>query len=126
MKKEIADKWIAALESGKYKQGRSSLRFNNEFCCLGVLCELAVEAGVITEAKRILNGQSLLYYYDDCNASYLPSAVRDWAGMYHIAGIFNNEVNDDDRYLPSLTRLNDDGVSFVEIADVIRKNVENL
>lgn len=48
MKKEIADKWIAALESGEYKQGQNVLRSDDGFyCCLGVLCELAVKEGVI-------------------------------------------------------------------------------
>lgn len=39
---EIKDNWIAALESGKYKQGYYSLSYigkNNElrYCCIGVL-----------------------------------------------------------------------------------------
>lgn len=40
MKKEIADKWVAALRSGKYVQGTESLRDNGKHCCLGVLAEL--------------------------------------------------------------------------------------
>lgn len=34
-------KWIAALRSGKFKQGRGQLRKGNEYCCLGVLCKVA-------------------------------------------------------------------------------------
>lgn len=38
---EIQAKWLVALRSGKYKQGRASLRnINDEFCCLGVLCDV--------------------------------------------------------------------------------------
>lgn len=34
-------RWIEALRSGRYKQGRFSLRNrNDEFCCLGVACDL--------------------------------------------------------------------------------------
>lgn len=42
MKKEIADRWVAALRSGKYKQGKGELhdKVNNTYCCLGVLCEI--------------------------------------------------------------------------------------
>lgn len=41
MKKEIAMRWIEALRSGKYMQGKGRLRsFYDEFCCLGVLCNL--------------------------------------------------------------------------------------
>lgn len=39
--KKFKDKWIAALRSGKYKQGRGQLRsLNNNYCCLGVLCDV--------------------------------------------------------------------------------------
>jgi len=45
MRKIIAKKWIKALRSGKYKQGKGYLKqftSKNEprHCCLGVLCEL--------------------------------------------------------------------------------------
>jgi len=36
----VAQKWVKALRSGKYKQGRNRLRKKDRFCCLGVLCEL--------------------------------------------------------------------------------------
>lgn len=41
MDKELAVKWIEALRSGKYKQGRSRLKHSGRYCCLGVLCEVA-------------------------------------------------------------------------------------
>ena len=47
MNKEVKKKWVDALRSGEYAQGRSSLRDHDEYCCLGVLCELAVKEGVI-------------------------------------------------------------------------------
>ncbi len=36
---EIKDKWVEALESGKYKQGYVQLhnKTDNTFCCIGVL-----------------------------------------------------------------------------------------
>ena len=38
---ELAQTWVAELRSGKYKQGQNVLRSeDNEYCCLGVLCEL--------------------------------------------------------------------------------------
>ena len=36
--KELLLKWIAALESGKYKQTKRYLQTEEGFCCLGVLC----------------------------------------------------------------------------------------
>lgn len=36
----IKEKWVAALRSGAYEQGRNQLRTANGYCCLGVLCDL--------------------------------------------------------------------------------------
>ena len=35
-------KWVAALRSGKYKQGKGQLYDNldEKYCCLGVACDL--------------------------------------------------------------------------------------
>jgi len=41
MNSEIKAKWLEALRSGKYKQGKVHLRDrNSNYCCLGVLCDL--------------------------------------------------------------------------------------
>jgi hypothetical protein len=42
MKPEIKAKWVEALRSGDFKQGKGYLnnRDDNSFCCLGVLCEI--------------------------------------------------------------------------------------
>ena len=45
MKKRVLTKWLKALRSGKYKQGRGALcqidkKGTESFCCLGVLCDL--------------------------------------------------------------------------------------
>jgi hypothetical protein len=50
MNKEIADKWIEALRSGEYEQGIASLQSGGRFCCLGVLCDLAIKEG--NDVKR--------------------------------------------------------------------------
>lgn len=42
MAPELKAKWIAALRSGEYRQGRHALRkADGSYCCLGVLCEVA-------------------------------------------------------------------------------------
>ena len=41
MKRELKARWVAALRSGTYEQGRSQLRnCANDYCCLGVLADL--------------------------------------------------------------------------------------
>jgi hypothetical protein len=43
---EIKAQWVQALRSGEYKQGQGALRSDdNTYCCLGVLCDLAVKDG---------------------------------------------------------------------------------
>jgi hypothetical protein len=38
--KQNLTEWIAALRSGKYKQGRNALCKDGKYCCLGVACEI--------------------------------------------------------------------------------------
>ena len=41
MDPELKSRWVAALRSGKYAQGRHSLRSaDDKFCCLGVLADV--------------------------------------------------------------------------------------
>lgn len=45
MKRELRDRWTAALRSGEYAQGAGRLKAVDDkgvavFCCLGVLCEI--------------------------------------------------------------------------------------
>lgn len=40
MSPELKTRWLEALRSGEYKQGRAYLRKDDKFCCLGVLCDL--------------------------------------------------------------------------------------
>lgn len=46
MDAELKERWVAALRSGKYPQGRDNLREpEGGFCCLGVLCDLVAPGG---------------------------------------------------------------------------------
>lgn len=55
--KEFAEKWIAALRSGEYKQGEGSLFDGDSYCCLGVGCVVSgmrpktIEMGSIIQRK---------------------------------------------------------------------------
>jgi hypothetical protein len=41
MDAELKARWVAALRSGEYEQGRRQLRAGDTYCCLGVLCVVA-------------------------------------------------------------------------------------
>jgi len=119
----IRDTWTAELRSGKYAQGKTNLRKGDNYCCLGVLCELAVEAGVVESAKAAAVLDST--YYDDDEFLYggaltmLPDEVMEWAGLKEAFPVVtsNGEWID-------LSHLNDTGVPFEKIADYIDGKVD--
>ena len=119
MKKEIAKIWVAALRSGKYKQGTSYLRKGDEFCCLGVLCDLAIKADVIDEAIPHPSGRQGIFCFDDGSTEMLPKTVQEWSGLNSDDGAIAAVHHD-------LASFNDDGKPFSEIADIIEANVEAL
>ncbi len=113
MNPEIKAQWVSALRSGNYAQGRNALRSGDKYCCLGVLCELAVEAGVVV---RRPSKTSAGYAYDN-EAGYLPVNVREWSGVESSSPIVMPLDTDD---VPTyLSSLNDVGRPFSEIADLI-------
>ncbi len=117
MNKDIKDRWIQALRSGEYKQGQDYLRDDDKFCCLGVLCELAVQDDVIEPARQ--DSDSSEYYYGvDNMSSVLPVEVMEWAGL----DSSNPVVVFDQVHVP-ISDPNDSGVPFSAIADVIEEQL---
>lgn len=110
MDKVIADKWVAALRSGEYDQGNGKLNMGGKFCCLGVLCDIAVKEGVISP-RGSEHSPDLVIYGDE--AAWLPKEVMDWSGMRTDSGSLGET---------SLVSMNDSGVPFLEIADTIEKD----
>jgi hypothetical protein len=92
MNQEIKAQWVADLRSGEFPQGRRALRKTvnpdtgkvyadgkARFCCLGVLCERAVEAGIITRGAE---GGYTVATNDWNNLNgLLPASVARWAGL---------------------------------------------
>ncbi|MFY1688155.1 hypothetical protein [Plantactinospora sp. WMMB782] len=126
MKQEIKDQWTAALRSGEFKQGASRLRTAEGYCCLGVLCEIAVKEGVIGPASQDEHG---LYEYPDPHLSdnpeendpdrtvhgVLPDAVVKWAGL----GDFNPVIHG----LTLADRNDNQGWTFDQLADLIEREL---
>lgn len=151
MKKRVLTKWLKALRSGKYKQGRGALcqidkKGTESFCCLGVLCDLynkeqrrnkkkGLRVEKLDRENWMVGGLSsnpaFVRSYNDCDGT-LPTQVIKWAGFReeNADGEFN------DATLPELITLNDgssgdwgDGTrarSFKQIADIIEKNHDLL
>ena len=98
MKRELTPvqrQWVEALRSGKYKQAKKALRVGDGFCCLGVLCDLAQQAGVGKwEGARFLE-----------QVAETPERVMQWAGLKDGCGQFSDS---------SLAEQNDLGKSFAK------------
>lgn len=125
MNKEIAKIWCNTLRSGKYEQGRRLLhnKAQNTFCCLGVLCDLAVKAGVKVNVEVNVEEDSRTEFVTyDSAYNTLPKSVQKWAGLCNEAGRPKN-----DERLIALWELNDlEKRSFDEIANYIEEHVEEL
>jgi hypothetical protein len=121
---EIADKWIIALESGEYTQGVGALKENNKYCCLGVLCELAVKEGIIQPPTLDMDDTYQYGSHQTWSTETLPDEVIEWAQMNSNEGIIGSYVQGDEYY--SLMQMNDNGCSFNQITEKIREHKDKL
>ena len=110
--KEAIMKWIAALESGEYKQGTGVLHRviddKHSYCCLGVACEIVkdeLELPVVLASEDTDRYQ----YGKDGTTGYFPCEV-----LHHYDIAYNMQEE--------LISMNDTGnKSFIEIAEFLRK-----
>lgn len=103
MKPEIKERWLKALRSSKYQQGRGRLRTGSAFphgkdafCCLGVLCDI--------------------------------TSPNEWSYIW-TSGKIGSQVASElgvELYQTKLITMNDKELaSFEEIADWIEANIPN-
>jgi hypothetical protein len=121
---DIKIKWIDALRSGKYKQGRHCLRNdNNEYCCLGVLCD-------IIDPTRWHLAPSKEHYKWDSEGAVLPKEISRRYGLSDIVRIKSFVVPGrqnswgEDMTISSLAGCNDEArYTFNQIACIIERDL---
>ena len=121
--------WLTALRSGEYEQGQGYLNNDGKFCCLGVLCDLAVKFGATTveypdgsEDPRDPARKAVRYGLAG-SVGVLPESVREWAGLREFVGELRTPIEGEhlSKY-SDLASLNDfAGYTFHQIADVIEE-----
>lgn len=133
MYQEIKVQWVAALRSGLFRQGDGLLKCTEpggitKHCCLGVLCELAEQAGIVRTDHIAIDPDPAYGHtppvikttYDGMG-EFLPKSVTTWAGLD--VGVWSDTPGDpcvvDDGAYRHLTYLNDAATPFDEIADLI-------
>ena len=134
MKADVKKLWVDALRSGDYEQGKYQLAKTGDdgvtrYCCLGVLCDLAVKAGVI-DAPEIVDGSHSYadpFPFDSGyrNGTDLPARVLEWAGIDNpnpmIATLADSAITD---YKVRASYANDSFQwTFERIAAEIEKNI---
>ncbi len=114
MNHKVAAKWIKALRSNKYQQGFEYLchvdsKGKKRYSCLGVLCEvLKAPFNIKYNYKR---------YYGSIEA--LPKEILLQSGMKTEFGRLEDPKL-------CLIELNDEGESFIELANLIENNVDKF
>lgn len=155
MNQEIAQKWAETLKSGAYQQGSGALRRQKEeqYCCLGVLCDMHAKA-VGGEWTKCKDDDAYLYHTAGStigSINFLPGSVVEWAGLKRSSPRLKSQelckqygwrgaafsltlasLNDGDAlFHPSLSDAVAAGtmrvrMDFDQIADVILNNWEQL
>lgn len=101
VRQETKDKWLNALRSGEYKQGKNALfeREDETYCCLGVLGNCAFNL-----SRDMMDGSATLHH----DFSTVPGYMRPiLAGTNQSLQGLCIEMNDTQR------------MSFAQIADVL-------
>ena len=107
MKKELKERWVAALRSGDYVQSQGCLQDEYGWCCLGVLCNIVDGTKWIEPDENVKEHQ-----YDFGNeVVVIDMPPMDWLENHGLL------------YGKELAEMNDDVVQFTEIAEYIKENV---
>lgn len=134
MKKDIKDLWVERLESGTVPQARETLARGNARCCLGVLCDIAIEQGVEglkfeDEVYWVADDDEDFYGKDENGATWrvnddgaLPRVVTDWAGLDEDNPIID-PTGDSARDKTAIGCNDERRMDFMQIAALVRENL---
>jgi hypothetical protein len=134
---DLRQLWLDALRRGEYKQGKHRLRSRwDEFCCLGVLCDIH------DSSRWTTNGDNDPVYIGSLEGTTnnsmgaLPDEIAELMGLsnlglfyltdtlrsileFHIPDEQLDGIFTDNNELSCLSILNDQGWSFEDISHVI-------
>lgn len=107
MRPSIKKRWLAALRSGKYKKGTGSLKYNDKYCSLGVLCTIMKPS--IKKKFNIVENEKYLYCGDRESGLILTREFKQYLN-----------IPDD---ITNLWIKNDFTETFAEVIEYIKKNL---
>ena len=112
MDQRIKKRWIKALRSGEYEQGRGQLCKDNKFCCLGVLYDIEHDGDWIYDPlgrEIVVDGDT---YIDGC-----------WTTDGGNPFSYGQNLGIGISTLATLINMNDEDSSFSKIANWIEKHL---
>jgi len=123
MLNENAQKWVDGLRSGKYTQGAEFLTtWRGDDCCLGVACKLFIAEHPDELWTDTHPDLGCVEYIDprssEVSTLFLPTIVQTWLELRDEGGSYAGTE--------SLTRDNDNGRTFEEIAAIIEAEPKGL
>lgn len=132
MNPQVKEMWVNALRSGEYNQATGKLKTPQGFCCLGVLTDLYVKEKnqewiLQSNNPEVIDPED--YYTFQQTDDFLPTSVSNWAGLntncpeVMVENDYCEEYSDDEYVPKELSDLNDNGASFIEIADLIESQL---
>jgi hypothetical protein len=130
---EYQEKWLQDLETTKEAQGQGFLHYIDydgettidKWCCLGRGC-------YIIGLKSRLN--NIVYVYPNANVNKSKNEIGSYAPMQVVAKLqLRSEAGDlkiphniNGNTFQTLSEMNDNGMTFKEIAAYIRSNLDNV
>lgn len=121
MKPEVKKLWVEALRSGEYSQCVGTLAHGTCNCAQGVLCELAVKQGVVEKVSDIVVDGNAMYMYGSKESGFswaiVPPQVIEWSNYSAYVWVKHNGN------VRTIGFLNDSGLSFLELADLIEEQL---
>jgi hypothetical protein len=125
---DVKAKWVAALRSGNYEQGYHLLKYDNRYCCLGVFCEImrvpvsdTIEGAVLFDNEKSVLPLSVQHEYGFSESEvYINLTQENVQRLNEYIDVATNAFELD---YTLLTTVNDRGVPFDVIADLIEEHL---
>ena len=131
MDPEVKAIWVNALRDPAAKQTTGTLRNKEGMCCLGVLTECAIDAGIKVNREFIERDHNYEYTWKDeagelyTSTADLPLPVMEWAGLVTSDPVLEIEIAGDGYPNPVVASNCNDSkeYDFGKIADLIETNL---
>lgn len=108
MNQEIKKQWVDLLRSGNYQQGKNYLKVGQNYCCLGVLCDIIPDRQWVNYENE---SGDYCKYREELADKCVPTSANSLVQLTRTQS-------------EALVELNDiKGASFIEIAEYIEKNL---